>query len=947
MANLRANRITSTEVFETTGSVQFDGITNYLKVTNNADLRLGQTAGENFTIEGWFYNISTASYPKTLISLWDYAHDNRSFIVELTNNSTNDLKFSYSTDGTSGAVVSLQTSDGISTGEWHHFSVTKDNEIRIYVDGILRASTTISNSTTFYAETSDEIRIGAQWGGGLSGMVGHISNLRVLKGTALYTANFTPPTRELEVIPNTVLLACQHKTDATHEKTGKTITVNGNAVANELTPGLLTNVVKSGGSSAITGSVEFDGTGDYLNIPYNSDLWFSDQNWTIECWVHPNTFANYGAIWEHGYGAGSTIRSIVIYINQTDGLLRIAQSPDGSTNYDTSLGVSLSINSWHHLAVVRNGSTVTAYLNGIAGTSVTAYDLYNSTTRSHFIGAQGDLNATVMYNGFLSNFRILKGTALYTSDFIPPTRKLTKLPGTVLLCCQDSNDPTTEATGKIITGYGDLVQVGISTNLADSGSYTDGSTGSGVATFVNNVGIITGTDSSNRGILYKTVSVIQGNKYEFSFRSTDASTNGKAGVDSNDGTNDVLDDVTNTPDLVYFSGSTVPNLDTTTGLFRQTFTATTNEAVLYFQEIGAGTLQVTDITLTAIDGRKGSDFTPSVGSDDSVEFAGPITINTENYFYLPTGPTEQRGRGRGVFMGGYTTSPSNSAVSDIHYIEIQSTGNSFDFGDLVNAARWAGGASSSSTRAIYGGGSTPGNQTHMDYITISTTSNAIDYADLSIGRGYTKSCSNAIRGVWAGGRTGSPSVSTNTIEYVNIATTGGTGTDYGDLSTAGGRTGLHALSSSTRAVFAGGYTIPSGSTINVIDYISILSGGTAVSFGNLSVSVTKYGDSCSNGVRGIFAGGTTPTNTNSIQYVTIASTGNSQDFGDLTQIREHISGTSNSIRGIFAGGVTPTYQNTIDYVTISSTGNAQDFGDVSRVNLAYTGATSDSHGGLS
>jgi len=353
-------------------------------------------------------------------------------------------------------------------------------------------------------------------------------------------------------------------------------------------------------------------------------------------------------------------------------------------------------------------------------------------------------------------------------------------------------------------------------------------------------------------------------------------------------------------------------------------------------------------TITVNGDAAASTFSPGLTRDFTfgTQFRGVAKFDTQGYFVPPSGTTEQRGRGRGVFMGGYTTSPSNSAVSDIHYIEIQSTGNSFDFGDLANAARWAGGASSSSTRAIYGGGSTPGNQTHMDYITISTTSDAIDYADLSIGRGYTKSCSNAIRGVWAGGRTGSPSVSTNTIEYVNIATTGGTGTDYGDLSTAGGRTGLHALSSSTRAVFAGGYTIPSGSTINVIDYISILSGGTAVSFGNLSVSVTKYGDSCSNGVRGIFAGGTTPTNTNSIQYVTIASTGNSQDFGDLTQIREHISGTSNSIRGIFAGGVTPTYQNTIDYVTISSTGNAQDFGDVSRVNLAYTGATSDSHGGL-
>ena len=101
-----------------------------------------------------------------------------------------------------------------------------------------------------------------------------MSNLRVVKGTALYTANFKPPMRELENIPGTSLLACQSKTDASLEKTGKTITVSGDAVANELTPGLLTPVPKAGAGSAITGSVEFDGTRDYL-VPTGSDFGLS------------------------------------------------------------------------------------------------------------------------------------------------------------------------------------------------------------------------------------------------------------------------------------------------------------------------------------------------------------------------------------------------------------------------------------------------------------------------------------------------------------------------------------------------------------------------------------------------------------------------------------------------------------------------------------------------
>ena len=550
----------------------------------------------------------------------------------------------------------------------------------------------------------------------------------------------------------------------------------------------------------VTGSVVFDGDGDTLEISDTNGLLNLPNSFTIEL------FVNFSTVTECTFVCktedGSQYAWFLQYRTDTDSI-RFYPGTGSDVGTPISFAWTPSTGTWYHLALTRDTSNnVRMFVDGLQiGSTGSNSDSLSSTGRIT-IGDNLDVTGTQEVNGYISNVRILKGTALYTSDFTPPVHELQRIGDTVLLCCNNPDSAGAEATGKEITVNGDAAASTVSPGL--------------------------------------------------------------------------------TRDFTF-----------------------------------------------------------------GTQFQGVAKFDTQGYFVPPSGTTEQRGRGRGVFMGGYTTSPSNSAVSDIHYIEIQSTGNSFDFGDLVNAARWAGGASSSSTRAIYGGGSTPGNQTHMDYITISTTSDAIDYADLSIGRGYTKSCSNAIRGVWAGGRTGSPSVSTNTIEYVNIATTGGTGTEYGDLSTAGGRTGLHALSSSTRAVFAGGYTIPSGSTINVIDYISILSGGTAVSFGNLSVSVTKYGDSCSNGVRGIFAGGTTPTNTNSIQYVTIASTGNSQDFGDLTQIREHISGTSNSIRGIFAGGVTPTYQNTIDYVTISSTGNAQDFGDVSRVNLAYTGATSDSHGGLS
>ena len=104
---------------------------------------------------------------------------------------------------------------------------------------------------------------------------------------------------------------------------------------------------------------------------------------------------------------------------------------------------------------------------------------------------------------------------------------------------------------------------------------------------------------------------------------------------------------------------------------------------------------------------------------------------------------------------------------------------------------------------------------------------------------------------------------------------------------------------------------------------------------------------CSNGIRGVFGGGSPgPTQINTIEYITIATAGNVTDFGDLFYAQGNGGGTSNGTRGIFAGGSGAAYTNVIQYVTIASTGNAADFGDLTLARILYS-ATSDSHGGLS
>jgi len=145
-----------------------------------------------------------------------------------------------------------------------------------------------------------------------------------------------------------------------------------------------------------------------------------------------------------------------------------------------------------------------------------------------------------------------------------------------------------------------------------------------------------------------------------------------------------------------------------------------------------------------------------------------------------------------------------------------------------------------------------------------------------------------------------------------------------------------------RGVFGGGYD--GSSFLNTIDYITISSTGNATDFGDLTVARSRLG-ATSNGTtgRGVFGGGmiTGGTASNVIDYITIGTTGNATDFGDLTAARRGLTATSNGTtgRGVFGGGHDgSSYFNTIDYITISSTGNATDFGDLTlaRQNLAAT-----------
>jgi len=296
--------------------------------------------------------------------------------------------------------------------------------------------------------------------------------------------------------------------------------------------------------------------------------------------------------------------------------------------------------------------------------------------------------------------------------------------------------------------------------------------------------------------------------------------------------------------------------------------------------------------------------------------------------------------GRGVFSGGDT--PGSIDFANIDFINIITQGNAINFGTLT-VARGFVGACASPTRGLFGGGLSRNpattNRNVIDYITIASEGNAINFGTLSTIRRGVTACSSSTRGIFAGGHT-TPTHS-NVIDYVQIDTLG-TALDFGDLTV--NRAQSSSSSSPTRGIFAGGYNPLSQ---RIIDFITISSTGNAITFGNLT-DLTHGSSSCSNSTRGLFGSGINingPSLLNVISYVTISSTGDAQDFGDLTVNREKTGAASNSIRGVFGGGRTPSDLNVIDFVTISSIGNAIDFGDLT---LARNGvsACSDSHGGL-
>ena len=298
------------------------------------------------------------------------------------------------------------------------------------------------------------------------------------------------------------------------------------------------------------------------------------------------------------------------------------------------------------------------------------------------------------------------------------------------------------------------------------------------------------------------------------------------------------------------------------------------------------------------------------------------------------------GGARGVYGPG--EAPAGDSMD---YITISTLGNSVDFGNLTQDRRSGGIGGASRTRGLFAAGQNPSPFIFfniIDYITFSTVGNAIDFADLLNTTYDSGGTSDSTRGLINYG-TKSGFTAVNTIEYITMSSVGTNAQDFGDLSQL--RINAGACSSSTRALWGGGSS-PGGTPRNTVDYNTISSLGNAIDFGDLSQNYANTAGG-SNSIRGLFSLGEGVWGTvNTIDYFTIATTGKWVDFGDRSQATHNEAAVTSPTRLVFGGGsVSPAYTNVMEYVQIMTTGNAVDFGDLTSTRRAY-GAVSNAHGGL-
>ena len=390
--------------FSQTGwSNYFDGSGDYLSVADNAAWDFGSG---DFTIECWAYTETFASQYNVLICQWNTSN---AWIFRITSS----LVGLYANiGGTQNYTASVTNT----TGQWDHFCVTRSSgTLTFYKNGVSVGTAAISGTIN---NATDSVTIGILGDANATTIhKGYISGLRVIKGSAVApTASsiLTPAT----AVTGTSLLTCQSNRFRDASSNNFAITRNGDVSVQAFSPFAPTAAYSA---ATVGGSGYFDGSGDYLTYTYGSEVAFGTGDFTVEWWQY-STDTNSGILQgDSGAGWGATIISGTFYWQSV-------------VNVTNKLSASVSAyltDSWNHWAVVRSSGTLTLYINGTQIASVSDTTNYSDSSGTMNIGYYPANGNYIL--GYLSNLRIVKGTAVYTSAFTPPTSPLTAISGTSLL----------------------------------------------------------------------------------------------------------------------------------------------------------------------------------------------------------------------------------------------------------------------------------------------------------------------------------------------------------------------------------------------------------------------------------------------------------------------------------------------------------------------------------
>ena len=407
----------------------FDGASTrpYITTPYSSDFNFGTGS---FTVEAFIFP-RLLTIPQGIYCTSQGSDNVPKFIVYLLEDT---LKAHFNGLG-SGSVFYDATVD-IVPNAWTHIAFVRNGSTwSWYINGVQRGTGSDSTNVTFTNQAT-VVGYGGETYFSASNLI--ISNLRVVKGTAVYTGNFTAPTEPLTAITNTKLLTCQSDAFVDNSASAHVFTAVGSPKVTAFGSILTSKAYDPAVNGA---SAYFDGGGDYLALPSNS-LNLGNSNFTIETWVYTSSTAQQlivgSCVGSNGYG------SYMFNINYNSDKVRFFCRYAGGNvlSYTVESG-SFPINSWKHLAATRDGANLRVFINGTqAGStnttlSTSAIDAprggqnTQGTTDVYYVGKTTDGSLPII--GSLCDLRVIVGTAVYTSNFTSPTAPLTAVTNTKLL----------------------------------------------------------------------------------------------------------------------------------------------------------------------------------------------------------------------------------------------------------------------------------------------------------------------------------------------------------------------------------------------------------------------------------------------------------------------------------------------------------------------------------